>query len=66
MLYLLVFSVSGFECVLFFTTVDGLYFILTSHVCANFCIISHTIGSLDETKVNILGEIVKRHQYILK
>ncbi|XP_075979513.1 putative odorant receptor 92a [Anticarsia gemmatalis] len=56
----------GFICVLYYTTVDGLYFVLTSHVCGNFRVISDMIGKLDATNVDTLGEIVKSHQYILK
>nr|XP_021186882.2 odorant receptor 67c [Helicoverpa armigera] len=58
--------ICGFVCVLFFTTVDGLYFVLTSHVCANFSVISDMIERLDENSVDRLPDIVKEHQYILK
>ena len=60
------FSFPGFICVLFYTTVDGLYFVLTSHVCANFSVISDMIECLDKTTVSRLANIVKEHQYILK
>ncbi|CAH1637292.1 unnamed protein product [Spodoptera littoralis] len=56
----------GFICVLFYTTIDGLYFVLTSHVCANFSVISDMIESLDETTADRLADIIKEHQYILK
>lgn len=56
----------GFICVLFYTTIDGLYFVLTSHVCANFSVISDMIERLDETTADRLADIIKDHQYILK
>ncbi|KAJ8718526.1 hypothetical protein PYW08_002763 [Mythimna loreyi] len=56
----------GFVCIIFYTMVDGLYFVLTSHVCANFSVISDTIERLDRVTVNHLANIVKEHQYILK
>nr|ALM26231.1 odorant receptor 41 [Athetis dissimilis] len=56
----------GFICVLFYTIVDGFYFVLTTHVCANFSIISDMIETLDKTTVDGLANIIKQHQYILK
>ncbi|KAJ8718527.1 hypothetical protein PYW08_002764 [Mythimna loreyi] len=56
----------GFICVMFYTMIDGLYFILTSHVCANYRIISDTIENLDSSTMDSLANIVKEHQSILK
>ncbi|KAJ8714596.1 hypothetical protein PYW07_002821 [Mythimna separata] len=56
----------GFICIIFYTMIDGLYFVLTSHLCANFCVISDTIERLDSSTVNRLANIVKEHQYLLK
>ncbi|XP_030029381.2 odorant receptor 4-like [Manduca sexta] len=56
----------GCICVLFFTTIDVLYCVLTSHVCNNFSIISDQLQHLQVNNVNIIGNIVKEHQYILK
>ncbi|KAJ8714597.1 hypothetical protein PYW07_002822 [Mythimna separata] len=58
--------ICGFICVIFYTMVDGLYFVLTSHVCAHFSIISDILESLDSSSVDRLANIVKDHQYILK
>nr|AII01102.1 odorant receptor [Dendrolimus kikuchii] len=56
----------GFICVLYFTTVDVLYFLLTSHICCNFSVISSKIQCLNVSNTACLREIVKSHQYILK
>nr|WCC57471.1 odorant receptor 14 [Papilio machaon] len=56
--------ISGFLCVLFYTAVDILYYILTSHVCNHFKLLSFDLQNL--TDGNLLGHIVKRHQYLLK
>ncbi|XP_045538720.1 odorant receptor 4-like [Papilio machaon] len=55
---------SGFLCVLFYTAVDILYYILTSHVCNHFKLLSFDLQNL--TDGNLLGHSVKRHQYLLK
>nr|AII01058.1 odorant receptor [Dendrolimus houi] len=56
----------GFICVLYFTTVDVLYCLLTSHICCNFSVISSKIQWLNVSNAGCLREIVKSHQYILK
>ncbi|XP_026741310.1 putative odorant receptor 92a [Trichoplusia ni] len=58
--------ICGFTCVLFYTIVDGLYFVLTSHICGNFSIISDRIKCLDVSSMDNLKEIIKDHQYILR
>nr|AIT69892.1 olfactory receptor 42 [Ctenopseustis herana] len=55
---------SGFICVLYFTTVDGLYFVLTSYVCSMFEVLSKDIKKIDNDTTD-LKEIIKRHQYVL-
>ncbi|XP_052742652.1 odorant receptor 13a-like [Bicyclus anynana] len=57
---------AGFICVLYFTTVDALYYALTSHICAQFVLLSEEIQCLDENSSHSLVEIVKQHQYVLK
>ncbi|XP_050350289.1 odorant receptor 13a-like [Nymphalis io] len=57
---------SGFICVLYFTTVDALYYIMTSHLCSQFAILSDELRSLDENTTHCLRDIVIKHQYILK
>nr|ARO70225.1 Odorant Receptor 13 [Dendrolimus punctatus] len=65
--FVYVHSVScGFICVLYFTTVDVLYCLLTSHICCNFSVISSKIKCLNASNAAGLREIVKSHQYILK
>ncbi|KAI8434349.1 hypothetical protein MSG28_012415 [Choristoneura fumiferana] len=56
----------GFICVLFFTTVDGLYFILTSYLCSLFAVLSKDTQELSNINDNALNEIVKRHRHVLK
>ncbi|XP_013169748.1 PREDICTED: odorant receptor 13a-like [Papilio xuthus] len=55
---------SGFLCVLFYTAVDILYYILTSHVCNHFTLLSFDLQYL--TDGSLLRDIVIRHQYLLK
>nr|QIJ45806.1 olfactory receptor [Glyphodes pyloalis] len=57
---------NGFICIVFFTTVDALYCVLTSQVCNNFAIISDEMKNLNESNVHLLKELVKNHQYVLK
>ncbi|XP_045501412.1 odorant receptor 13a-like [Colias croceus] len=58
--------INGFICVLYFTTVDGLYYIMTTHICSHFIILSEEIKKLKPETSYLLNEIVKKHQYILK
>ncbi|XP_052742653.1 odorant receptor 67c-like [Bicyclus anynana] len=60
------FHIIGFICVLYFTTVDALYYTLTSHMCAQFSVLSDEIKDLDHSSSHCLSEIVKKHQYLLK
>nr|AST36272.1 putative odorant receptor OR42 [Hedya nubiferana] len=53
--------ISGFICVLFFTTVDALYFILTSYVCNIFAVLSEEIKNLEKPTYDTLVKIVKKH-----
>nr|WCC57348.1 odorant receptor 14 [Papilio dardanus] len=55
---------SGFLCVLFYTAVDILYYILTSLVCNHFALLSFDLQQV--TDGNQLNDIVKRHHYLLK
>ncbi|XP_039758857.1 odorant receptor 13a-like [Pararge aegeria] len=65
-LFVYIHSISaGFICVLYFTTVDALYYTLTSHICAQFVLLSDEVKDLDQNTCQCLGEIVKKHQYIL-
>ncbi|CAG4935342.1 unnamed protein product [Colias eurytheme] len=57
---------SGFICVLYFTTVDGLYFIMTTHIYSHFTILSEEIKGLEPDTSYLLKEIIRKHQYILK
>ncbi|XP_047506331.1 putative odorant receptor 85d [Pieris napi] len=57
---------TGFICVLYFTTVDALYFIMTTHMCSHFTILSQEIKDLKANTTHLLKDIVKKHQYILK
>ncbi|XP_072938256.1 putative odorant receptor 92a [Epargyreus clarus] len=57
---------SGFICVLYFTTVDALYYIMSTHVYSHFTLLSSEIIDLDADNSYLLNDIVKRHQYILK
>ncbi|KAL0870624.1 hypothetical protein ABMA27_005584 [Loxostege sticticalis] len=59
-------GIGGLICILFITTADGLYCILTSQICNNFSILSDEIQNLDRNNVLKLGIIVQRHQYLLK
>uniref|UniRef100_A0A0K8TUT2 Odorant receptor n=1 Tax=Epiphyas postvittana TaxID=65032 RepID=A0A0K8TUT2_EPIPO len=56
----------GFICTLYFTTVDGLYFVLTSYVCSIFAVLSKDIQELKNASDATLKDIVKRHQYVLE
>ncbi|XP_069360161.1 odorant receptor 13a-like [Maniola hyperantus] len=62
----IIFLFTGFTCILYVTTVDALYYIMTSHVCAQFALLSDEIQYLDKNTSHCLSEIVKKHQYILK
>ncbi|CAG9116943.1 unnamed protein product [Plutella xylostella] len=55
----------GFICVLYFTTVDALYFFLTSQVCIQFLVLSNELEKLQNNEQSKLKDIVKKHQYIL-
>ncbi|XP_038221992.1 odorant receptor 67c-like [Zerene cesonia] len=57
---------SGFICVLYFTTVDGLYFIMTTHIYSHFTILSEEIKELQPDTSHLLKQTVRKHQYILK
>ncbi|XP_013183840.1 odorant receptor 4 [Amyelois transitella] len=57
---------SGFICVLFFTTIDILYCILTSHICNNFALISNDLLKINCENVNNLKNIIKQHQHIMQ
>ncbi|XP_072938259.1 putative odorant receptor 92a [Epargyreus clarus] len=59
------FWLAGFICVLYFTTVDSLYFVMTTHVASHFALLSNDFKDLDGHTTDILNSIVKRHQYIL-
>ncbi|KAL0821159.1 hypothetical protein ABMA28_005778 [Loxostege sticticalis] len=62
-----IYSIScGFICVLYFTTVDALYCVLTSHICKNFAIISNEIQGINASNVGNLKDLVRNHQYVLK
>ncbi|CAK1580961.1 unnamed protein product [Parnassius mnemosyne] len=62
-----IFSITnGFNCVLFFTSVDILYYVLTCHLCCHFSLISNELQYLDTMTMSSLRNIVKKHQYILK
>ncbi|XP_045775578.1 odorant receptor 13a-like [Maniola jurtina] len=58
--------IAGFTCILYVTTVDALYYIMTSHTCAQFALLSEEIQYLDKNTSHCLSGIVKKHQYILK
>ncbi|VVD02063.1 unnamed protein product [Leptidea sinapis] len=58
--------ICGFICALYFTTIDALYFILTTHVCCQFIILSEEIRTLTPETTNSLQDIIKKHQFILK
>lgn len=60
------FLIAGFVCVIYFTTVDALYYIMTSHICAQFSLLSEEIRTLDADTSYKLSNIVRKHQYILK
>ncbi|XP_039758859.1 putative odorant receptor 92a [Pararge aegeria] len=57
---------SGFICVLYFTTVDALYYTLTFHICNQFTLLNNELQYLDKKSSHCLGEIVIKHQYILR
>nr|QRF70988.1 odorant receptor [Semiothisa cinerearia] len=57
--------ISGFICVLYFSTIDVLYSVLTTHICINFTHISHQLKHMNKSNP-ALRDIVKNHQYILK
>nr|QLI62075.1 odorant receptor 32 [Streltzoviella insularis] len=57
---------SGFICVLYFTTIDSLYCIMTSYICCNFIIINNEIRHLETMNPKTLINIVKKHQYTIK
>ncbi|KAL0821162.1 hypothetical protein ABMA28_005781 [Loxostege sticticalis] len=59
-------GIGGFVCILFFTTADALFCVLTSQICNNFSILSNEILNLDGKNAFKLGKIVQRHQYLLK
>ncbi|CAH2087479.1 unnamed protein product [Euphydryas editha] len=59
-------TIVGFICLLYITTVDALYYIMTSRVCCHFAILSDEIQALDENTTHRLRDIVKRHQYLLE
>ncbi|XP_068622578.1 putative odorant receptor 92a [Battus philenor] len=62
-----IFSITaGFLCVAFYTSVDLLYYVLTSHVCNHFTLIANELQYFDGTDENELRDIIIRHQYILK
>ncbi|XP_041980999.1 putative odorant receptor 85d [Aricia agestis] len=58
-------TTSGFIVVLYFTTVDALYFILTTHTYCQFSLLSAEITQLNEENSYLLNNIVKKHQHIL-
>nr|AXF48789.1 odorant receptors OR42 [Lobesia botrana] len=58
--------ISGFICVLFFTTVDALYFALTSYVCSIFTVLSDEIMNLKQPSYETLINIVEKHQHVLE
>nr|AST36400.1 putative odorant receptor OR42 [Cydia nigricana] len=65
--FVYVFSVvCGFICVLFFTAVDALYFTLTSYVCTIFAVLSNEIICLDQPSGDVLDQIIRKHQNVLK
>ncbi|XP_059060402.1 putative odorant receptor 92a [Achroia grisella] len=65
--FVFVFScMNGYICVVFYTTVDALYCIFTSHICHHFTLISEEIKCLDTNNGDKLRELVNNHQYILK
>ncbi|CAB3260703.1 unnamed protein product [Arctia plantaginis] len=59
-------SAPCFVAVIYYTTADGFYVVLSSQICANFCVISDMIENLDATNIDTLNDIVKAHQNILK
>nr|UVB79130.1 odorant receptor 36 [Heortia vitessoides] len=56
----------GFICVLYYTTVDALYCVLTCHICNNFEIISNELQYLDEDSVDQIDDLLKSHQYVVQ
>nr|ARO76448.1 odorant receptor 43 [Conogethes punctiferalis] len=58
--------ISGFVCILFVTSVDALYCMLTSQICSNFTVISNEILHLDESGVHRLKDLIIYHQQVLK
>ncbi|CAH0399437.1 unnamed protein product [Chilo suppressalis] len=57
---------SGYICVLLFTTIDALYYVLSLHICNNFSLLAEDIRCLNETNSQNIRDIVKKHQHLLK
>nr|WEG72133.1 odorant-receptor-39 [Grapholita molesta] len=58
--------ICGFICVLFFTSVDALYFTLTSYVCTIFEVLSNEIICLEQPTNSVLEQIIIKHQNVLE
>ncbi|XP_063539532.1 putative odorant receptor 85d [Cydia strobilella] len=66
-IFVYIFSViCGFNCVLFFTVVDTLYFTLTSYVCTIFAVLNNEIICLNQPTGDMLDQIIKKHQNVLE